>query len=188
MCLLVPPFLSTTNSLCQGTHESYNEWKLEITETDGRHLSLLYPPAYTGGKNRCTHTLSDLICHSSALHRADRVSSRTEKLPARRWDTAVLFGFSNRHNARWNLLGKTEWVTTHNKRGLQLSLGSSPYRQVITITIHPSCKIRPYYSCHATQMLAWNQNWTCDTDVPGYSSGRTVSPALVFRYICSRWT
>lgn len=38
MCLLVPPFLSTTNSLCQGTHESYNEWKLEITETDGRHL------------------------------------------------------------------------------------------------------------------------------------------------------
>lgn len=56
MHLLAAPFLPTTNSLCQGTCESYIHYaklkwmKARAAETDGRHLSLLSPLAYTGKK------------------------------------------------------------------------------------------------------------------------------------------
>jgi len=69
--------------------------KVGDAETDGRHLSLLYPSAYIGEKKKCTYTSSDLICLSSTLNCADCVNSRTWKLLARRCDTVVLCGFNN---------------------------------------------------------------------------------------------
>lgn len=72
------------HSLCKAKVKAGN------AETDGRHLSLHYPPAHTGAKTRHTYTLSDLICLSSALHQADHVSNRTGKVPPRRWDIAVV--------------------------------------------------------------------------------------------------
>lgn len=152
MHLLAAPFLPTTNSLCQGMHESYIHYaklkrmKARDAEIDGRHLSLLYPPAYARRKKGSP--IYSVISYASVQHCIVQATSAVEQGSCQQGDeiqqcSAGSTTGKRKQSARQNLLGKTGWVTTCNTWGLQLYPGSTPHRQVTSITTHPSYKIRP---------------------------------------------